>query len=209
MHKWESWVQPLEEWMKALLETPLLPGSTARPGHDGSGNLRLRDLKNYRTEMEFWFETRNVDLKHLDRIVTTYTLGNRNRPALLPEKLNGILKGFMDLVFEHEGKYFIADYKSNWLGARNDAYSVEAMDEAVRDHRYDLQYSLYLFALHRLLQSRLSDYDYNRHVGGVIYLFMRGISAPSSGIHFERPPAQLMIELDLLFRGVTDRGASL
>ncbi len=209
MHKWESWVQSLEEWMKALLEAPLLPESTTRPGHHGSGNLRLRDLKNYRTEMEFWFETHNVDLNHLDRIVTTYTLGNRNRPALLPEKINGILKGFMDLVFEHEGKYFIADYKSNWLGARNDAYSVEAMDEAVRDHRYDLQYSLYLFALHRLLQSRLPDYDYNHHVGGVIYLFMRGISAPSAGIHFERPPAQLMIELDLLFRGVTDRGASL
>ena len=120
-----------------------------------------------------------------------------------PDSLTGMLKGFMDLVLEHEGRYYVVDYKSNWLGPDEAAYTAASMDEAIRAHRYDLQYVLYLFALHRLLTSRLPDYDYDRHVGGAAYLFLRGIAAPTAGVHFERPPKALMQELDRLFAGET------
>ena len=67
--------------------------------------------------------------------------------------------------------------------------------------RYDLQYVLYLLALHRQLQVRLSDYDYDRHMGGALYLFLRGSRADGQGIHHARPPRVLIEALDALFKG--------
>jgi exodeoxyribonuclease V beta subunit len=115
--------------------------------------------------------------------------------------LNGMFKGFIDLTFEHAGRYYVADYKSNWLGADDSAYTEQAMEQSMLDHRYDLQYVLYLLALHRQLKVRLSDYDYDRHMGGALYLFLRGIRAPSQGAYFTRPPRELIERLDRLFQG--------
>ena len=75
------------------------------------------------------------------------------------------------------------------------------MRAEVLKHRYELQYTLYLFALHRLLRARLPDYDYERHVGGAVYLFLRGHAAATGGLHLEKPPAALMEALDRLFSG--------
>ncbi|HTJ93110.1 MAG TPA: hypothetical protein VL424_08370, partial [Pararobbsia sp.] len=61
---------------------------------------------------------------------------------------------------------------------------------------------LYLFALHRLLKARLPDYDYDEHIGGAVYLFVRGIGAATQGIHVERPPRELIERLDALFSNV-------
>ena len=65
--------------------------------------------------------------------------------------------------------------------------------------RYELQYVLYLLALHRLLKLRLPDYDYDTHIGGALYLFLRGSQSPTRGIHAERPPRALIEALDHLF----------
>ncbi|MGZ4960301.1 MAG: exodeoxyribonuclease V subunit beta [Methylomonas sp.] len=196
---WEAWIEPLRDWILTLLQTAL-PISTADPEEPTS--IALKDLPSYKPEMEFWFETHHVDLEQLDAAVTSSTLGGRQRPKLAAANLNGLLKGFMDLVFEYQGRYYVADYKSNWLGHHDDSYNQANMDEAIRHHRYDLQYSIYLFALHRLLKSRLPDYDYDQHVGGAVYLFIRGIQANSAGVHFERPPKALMEKLDQLFKVV-------
>jgi len=112
-----------------------------------------------------------------------------------------MLKGYIDLVFEHEGRYYVADYKSNWLGPADSDYSAQAAREAVLQHRYELQYVLYVFALHRLLRVRLPDYDYERYIGGAVYLFLRGHAAPGQGLHCERPPKVLIDALDDLFCG--------
>jgi exodeoxyribonuclease V beta subunit len=192
VHHWDDWIDPLCDWVQQLLTTPLPVGQ--RP-------LRLDSVSTARAEMEFWIETRQLDLQALDDAVIRHTLGRRPRPALSPHTLTGMLKGFMDLVFEHEGRYYVADYKSNWLGASNADYTAQAMDAAIRAHRYDLQYVLYLFALHRLLRSRLPDYDYEQHMGGAVYLFVRGIGSPGAGVHVERPPRVLMDTLDALFTG--------
>ena len=151
--------------------------------------------------MEFWFATHQVQAEANDALVRRHTLGGAARPTLAPTLLNGMFKGFVDLVFEHQGRFYVADYKSNWLGADDGAYSPEAMTAAVLENRYDLQYVLYLLALHRQLKARLPDYDYDRHMGGAVYLFLRGARAATQGLHFERPPRELIERLDALFSG--------
>ena len=80
-------------------------------------------------------------------------------------------------MFEHQGKYYILDWKSNHLGHSIEDYHPDNLNHAMIDHRYDFQYQIYALALHRFLQSRLANYDYQQHFGGVYYLFLRGFSA--------------------------------
>ncbi|VDZ58559.1 Exodeoxyribonuclease V beta chain [Serratia odorifera] len=109
------------------------------------------------------------------------------------------------MVFCWQGKYYLLDYKSNWLGEDSSAYTQPAMAQAMAEHRYDLQYQLYTLALHRYLRHRLADYDYQRHFGGVIYLFLRGVAAehPGNGIFSCRPDGELVMGMDRLFSGVS------
>jgi exodeoxyribonuclease V beta subunit len=193
--RWAPHRDALRDWLTRWLATPLdLRRLTpkARP-------VAPRALAAIQPELEFWLAATRVDAQALDALVCRHTLDGVARAPLEPQRLNGMLKGFIDLVFEHEGRYYVADYKSNWLGADDAAYSLAAMRDEVLHHRYELQYCLYLFALHRLLRSRLPDYDYERHVGGAVYVFLRGHAAPTQGLHMERPPAALMQALDELF----------
>jgi exodeoxyribonuclease V beta subunit len=114
---------------------------------------------------------------------------------LQPLQLEGMVIGFMDLVLAHEGRYFVLDYKSNRLAS----YAPALLPAAILAHRYDVQYTLYTLALHRLLKSRLPDYDYERHVGGALYLFLRGIAQPGAGVFVDRPPRALIEALDAAF----------
>ncbi len=193
---WEHWITPVTDWLHRLITQSLrLPSLAGAPATAFS----LASLTAAVPEMEFWLAANRVDAQAIDRLVSTHTLGGAPRPALQASSLNGMLKGFMDLVFEHQGRYYVADYKSNWLGPDAAAYTVGAMRDAILHARYELQYVLYLFALHRLLKARLPDYDYDRHVGGAVYLFLRGIEAPSQGLHAERPPRALIEALDHRF----------
>jgi exodeoxyribonuclease V beta subunit len=195
--RWKPHQSALNEWLTRWLATPLDLSRLA----PGSAPLAPAGMHGYQVEMEFWFSASQVKVRALDRLVTAHTLRGEARPALAPQQLNGMLKGFMDLVFEHEGRYFVADYKSNWLGETDAHYTAKAMRDEVLRKRYELQYSLYLFALHRLLRARLPDYDYDRHVGGAVYVFLRGHAAATQGLHMERPPRALMDALDALFAG--------
>ena len=182
---WSNWTEPLRAWLHGT-------GSAAPLKLDapGAGAIAVSpaSLGRVQIEMEFWLAAQHVDTRALDALVRRHTLGGAPRSPLLPQQLNGMLKGYIDLVFEHEGRYYVADYKSNWLGPRDADYTPAAMRAEVLRHRYELQYALYLFALHRLLRSRLPDYDYERHVGGAVYIFLRGHAAPGQGLHVERPP---------------------
>ena len=93
----------------------------------------------------------------------------------------GHLQGYIDLIFEHENRWFVADYKSNTLGN----YEPDSLGRAMLEKNYLLQARLYALALHRHLQVQLPGYDHAKHFGGVAYLFVRGF--PSSGVWFERP----------------------
>ncbi|PWG62347.1 exodeoxyribonuclease V subunit beta [Sediminicurvatus halobius] len=193
---WGEWAQVLGDWLQRLIAEPLaLPGA---------GPVTLHGVAAYQPELEFWFETRWTDARRLDRAVRAATLDAAPRPPAAQSVLNGLLKGFVDLVFEHEGRYWVADYKSNWLGPQARDYAPAALRTTVLEKRYDLQYVLYTLALHRLLTSRLPDYDYDRHVGGVVYLFLRGIDAEGQGLYCERPPRALIEQLDADLRAGPD-----
>jgi exodeoxyribonuclease V beta subunit len=112
--------------------------------------------------------------------------------------LRGFLRGFIDLALEHEGRYYVLDYKSNRLGETVADYQRPRMLSEMRRHHYVLQYLLYTVALHRYLELRLPGYDYDRNFGGVYYLFIRGMSTvhpPGSGVLYEHPPRALIEEL--------------
>jgi len=103
-------------------------------------------------------------------------------------------------VFEHEGRYWVLDYKSNALGAGDAAYHQPALIAAMAEHRYDIQGAIYMLALHRLLQSRLGEhYDPAEHLGGAIFLFLRGIANPQTrGCYWMEPDPELLDGLDRL-----------
>ena len=191
---WKGWIPGLTEWLQHLLVEPL-------PLHGEDRQLTLAHLQQYQIEMEFWFASHKVDVIELDQLVTRHTHGGAARAAAEPSQLNGMFKGFIDLAFELDGRYYVTDYKSNWLGPDLHSYNALAMEQAILDHRYDLQYVLYLLALHRQLRARMPDYDYDRHVGGALFIFLRGASRAGHGVYFSKPPRELIEALDALFRG--------
>ncbi len=194
---WEGWIATLSDWLQHLLKSPLHLGG-------GTAPVIFEQLTQYHVEMEFWFASHKVDVLKLDELVCQHTHNGVARVAAEPVLLNGMFKGFIDLTFEHDGRYYVADYKSNWLGVDDAAYTEQAMEQSILDNRYDLQYVLYLLALHRQLKARLVDYDYDRHVGGAVYLFLRGTRAATQGAYFARPPKELIERLDRMFQGKPD-----
>ena len=193
----EEWKTKLDVWLDSFLQAEFEVG----PKRLSLSELRVTDC---RMEMEFWFEIKNSNLRTIDQIVRHYLFKESSfeRPILREEHLNGMLKGFMDLTFRFGGQFYIADYKSNQLGNSDKDYTPENQDREILKHRYDLQYSIYLLALHRYLRSRLgSDYDYDQCVGGVTYFFLRGVRAKTKGLHFIKPPRAMIEALDAVFDG--------
>jgi len=116
----------------------------------------------------------------------------------------GMMKGFIDLVFEHDGRYYIADWKSNHLGNSYEDYSLDRITVEMEKHNYFLQYYIYTAALHRYLKHRLgSSYSYEKHFGGIYYFFVRGMNpgTPGTGIFSDRPEMSIVEKLDQYFAG--------
>ncbi len=197
-----QWAPVLTDWLGGVLKTRL-------PGPDIALNqLAARDKQ---VEMAFYLPIAQLlTAERLDALIRQYDPLSADTPPLDFRQVRGMLKGFIDLVFRHEGRYYLLDYKSNWLGEDREAYTRPAMEQAMRAHRYDLQYQLYSLALHRYLRHRLADYDYDRHFGGVIYLFLRGMDGQEGGqgIFTTRPVRPLIDGLDQLFTGETQEEAS-
>ena len=197
-----QWAPVLTDWLGGVLKTRL-------PGPDIALNqLAARDKQ---VEMAFYLPIAQLlTAERLDALIRQYDPLSADTPPLDFRRVRGMLKGFIDLVFRHEGRYYLLDYKSNWLGEDREAYTRPAMEQAMRAHRYDLQYQLYSLALHRYLRHRLADYDYDRHFGGVIYLFLRGMDGQEGGqgIFTTRPVRPLIEGLDQLFAGETQEEAS-
>ena len=176
-------------WLTAVVGTPLT----------GVG-APLRALGTLLPEMEFWLPTRCLRAADVDALCRTHLLPGMDRPPLPERELRGMLMGFADLVFEHGGRYWVLDYKSNHLGEHGGAYTREALDAAMAAHRYDVQAALYLLALHRLLRARLGDaYVPQQQLGGALVFFLRGIDGPCQGVRHLAPPLALLDALDVLF----------
>ncbi len=117
-------------------------------------------------------------------------------------KLRGFLKGFIDLTFVQGGKYYIADYKTNFLGVQFKDYSRIKIAESMMEHHYPLQLLLYQLAIHRLLSLKIPDYHFSTHMGGAFYLYLRGMHpGQNTGVYFTDATEGLVMELDLLMKG--------
>lgn len=159
-------------WLTEVLQT-VLPGP----------EVALSGLRHVLPEMEFWLPARAMSNRAVDAHCQAHLLPGLPRPGLAQRQLQGMLMGFADLVFEHGGRYWVLDYKSNHLGADDSAYSAQALARAMAEHRYDVQAALYMLALHRLLKLRLGQaYRAEQHLGGAVYLFLRGIKGPQRGV---------------------------
>lgn len=160
--------------------------------------LRAIDSADMWPEMGFSLPVHGLSSAQLDARIAQHIWPGAARPALQPRQLQGMVTGFMDLVLQHQGRYYVLDYKSNKL----DGYAAAQLQHAMLAHRYDVQATLYLLALHRLLRARLGEgvYDYDRHIGGALYLFLRGVDQAGAGLVHLQPPRALIESLDLALR---------
>ncbi len=180
-------------WMKQIVNTTL---------NDDGFTLSMLSRKQRLDELEFDFSLDTVDIPALNTFLSQRT--GQSGPMLSVASFKGMMTGFIDLVFEHKGKYYIADYKSNFLGTQLGDYHADKLQQAIIDRRYDLQYLLYSLALHRYLRYRLPNYHYATHFGGVYYLFLRAMRQKTGhqfGVFFDCPTAKEMDTLDtILFK---------
>jgi len=192
----EIWGPILYQWIVDILEHPLC--------EEKYSELSLSQLNQAqkKVEMQFFIPMKTIDSDSVNQLISHYDPLSATAGALQFNQVQGMLKGFIDLTFEYQGQYFVLDYKSNYLGGNLNDYNQQAMSEAIIEHRYDFQYQLYTLALHRLLSSRLIDYDYEKHIGGVFYTFLRGMQGQSDcGSYFIKPKFELIDKLDKLLSG--------
>ena len=192
-------------------------GSTGDAGSGGTGGVvraggfRLEDPVRRLVEMEFHCPVEGLDRDRLAARLVEHGYpdpfarpprSGASEPSPLP--IHGFLRGYIDLVVEHAGRWYVLDYKSHWLGPGPGDYAPKALGAAMRAGGYTLQSLIYLVALHRYLSVRLPGYEYERHVGGAFYLFVRGIDPAAGmrrGVYFDRPSAACLHALDDCFRG--------
>ncbi len=164
--------------------------------------ISLRKISNSKkkNEMEFDLRTENVDLVGLNN----FKAGEKIELGCNTQHLakSGLLNGLIDLFFLHHGKYYILDWKSNYLGDDRSCYEgTDNLNAAMNEGNYHLQYLIYAVALKKYLEQRLANFDYDRDFGGVIYMFLRGNRAgESSGVFTNKPTLDQIKALELLFR---------
>ncbi|MBF7073033.1 UvrD-helicase domain-containing protein [Glaciecola sp. MH2013] len=163
----------LFDWLQECLEVPIVD------------NISLSSLAKTSTlrEAEFYFPMEALNLRALTTILNEYRLSrcgsfdvsfNAVNMQNIPD-LRGMMHGYIDLIFEHDQRYYVADYKSTHLGDSFAQYKAQACHLNNQHHLYDLQYLLYSLALHKYLQTNLVDYRFDKHFGGVKYLYLRGM----------------------------------
>ena len=187
----ETFTEPLQNWLQKISHTPL----------SNEIGIALADLANKDCikEMPFYLAIQeHFDVEAFNRALKAH----HHLPSepLQFEQIQGMVRGSIDLVFRHNGKYYLVDYKSNFLGSTLADYNEDELKKEMLHSHYDWQYLIYTLALHRYLQSVVPKYDYARDFGGVFYLFLRGMNGkPQSGVFYDRPSVELITELDGVF----------
>lgn len=175
-----------------VLHTPLPAGFT----------LAQVPLRRRLVELEFSLPSRHLAAGDLAAAMREH---GYPVPALEFGALEGYLRGFIDLVFEHDGRFYVLDWKSNHLGDGPDPYGQAHLSAAMTGNGYHLQYLLYTVAVHRYLQQRMAGYQYDRHFGGVLYLFVRGVrpdwrdaAGAATGVYAHKPSLDMVERLSAL-----------
>ena len=189
----DQWLGVIANMVRQVLDTPLENGSDLK--------LSQVDDQHKLVELPFYYPVEGIESRALGEILRKHGYVNskaleRAVGQLRFSDISGYMKGFIDLVFQHQGRFYLLDYKSNWLGNRVEHYDQPALAEAMAREGYFLQYLLYTLALHRYLRQRLADYDYESHFGGALYLFLRGMNPASSGDYgvFRDCPSRALVD---------------
>ncbi|MEO5721362.1 MAG: PD-(D/E)XK nuclease family protein, partial [Chthoniobacterales bacterium] len=175
-----------------LLDVPLRPAGVS---------LRETARDKRLVELEFTFRLNRLDPSTLQDVFARAEVEppefQTGLGRLRFDPVEGFLRGFIDLFFEHDGRYYIADWKSNWLGSRSEDYGPDQMAVAMLHHNYYLQADLYALAADLFLRQRIATYNYDRDFGGVFYVFLRGVDRNDAtrGILHRRPSNRTMTTL--------------
>jgi exodeoxyribonuclease V beta subunit len=196
-----SWSETVCDMVGKVLTVPLDPEQQ----DFRLSRVRMEDRLN---ELEFYFPLKVLAPETVGKI-----LAGGNLRQEIPETMErlsfspcrGFMKGFMDMVFRFKDRYYLVDWKSNFLGASVEDYGPENLAKAMEENFYTLQYTFYTLALNRYLKLRAREYDYDRHFGGVFYVFLRGVDpgkGPEFGIFRSKPRQELIDALTEEMMGV-------
>ncbi|MDY7025955.1 MAG: exodeoxyribonuclease V subunit beta [Pseudomonadota bacterium] len=192
----ESFADCLPNWLNDILQADL----SADQGTTAMSSLQLGQLTPSQClpEMNFLLALRPITQAKLNQLLRKSPIAPSDGELNFAD-VEGFLTGAIDLTFEHQGRFFIMDYKSNHLGHSATQYASSVLLRAMQEHRYDVQLLIYTLAMHLHLQQCLPDYDYEQHMGGAYYVFLRGMQAnQQSGVFFHRPDRQLIEALSKL-----------
>ena len=198
----QAWTEAVCKWLCEVVTTPLSAG--------GSLCLAALTPAHRLDEMAFYFPVAHLSVSSLKRQLKPHLVENSALSQVINHSsfydLSGFMKGFIDLIFEYEGRFYVVDYKSNFLGSQPQDYATEQLDEAMISHDYPLQYLIYSLALHRYLALRLPDYDPELHLGGVYYLFIRGMHPEwgQAGVFADSPSVELLTAFDHYLQGLSN-----
>ncbi len=185
-----------DEMMRKIVTTPL---------ESQNGNFTLAQIpaEHCLKEMGFYYAVKPSQTAQINALLTASDVPFMPLGA---KDMAGHLNGFVDLIVMYQNKFYVMDYKTNFLGNAASDYSKEAMAQEMTHHVYGLQFMLYTLALHQYLKHRVTDYDYETHFGGVKYLFVRGMDGKSSdyGVYDYRPDIALITALEAILLGVND-----
>ena len=188
----------LARWLETLVSSPL---------NDNGLTLSALSSGQRLNELTFDFALDHLTIDDLNLLLAQFS--GPGLAQVTVDDFRGLITGVIDLVFEYQGKYYLADYKSNYLGASLEDYSSGNLLRAILDRRYDLQYLLYSIALHRYLSQRVANYTYERNFGGVYYLFIRAMRpehGPAYGVYFDLPDFNDLGALDSLLTAQSEPG---
>ena len=157
--------------------------------------LRSIPNKDKLPELQFNFSVNKVNRQLINELL------DEDAQLRGESDMQGLMTGYVDLLFRHNNKYYILDWKSNYLGNTLDDYDQVGLARAMKANNYELQYWIYTLAVKRWLESRVKDFNYDQHFGGVIYLFIRGIrEGQQTGIYVNKPAREQIDKIDAAFR---------
>lgn len=192
----------LFDWLEDVLNTPL------RDAFNGdSFSMSTLPLRDTLREAEFYFPLNAVKRNALTKVLAQHRAAvlDQSLPVNLEGSLlAGMMHGFIDLIFKRGDRYYIADYKSTYLGVGEHHYQPDKLALNNMQHNYDLQYLIYSVALHRFLAKRITHYDPARHFGGVYYFYLRGMSAQHSehsGVFYHELPVSMVLAVEQALTG--------
>ncbi|MCG8607439.1 exodeoxyribonuclease V subunit beta [bacterium] len=192
----QHWAPAVCDMLKKVCTVPLGVGEPH--------SLSQIDLSQRLNELEFYFPLKTISskiLRDLFKPLAETKFGadfSRKIQDLSFRPIKGFMKGFIDLIYRYQDRFYIVDWKSNHLGSDREAYYKEALYQPMAENLYILQYHIYVLALHQYLRQRLPNYDYEKHFGGVFYIFVRGVEPElgwQQGIFYGRPEQVMIDEL--------------